>query len=277
MVTVRPAEAPLYGNVLVVPETIEPNPPQASADILFPHTITSAASQEATFSISVSLGGAGEALSDTKYDHLVTVLNKDKQSLPNRAIKKLAPNVKELIYVKVRQLPFTAAFSILVAASAPGVKGGDSGVKTYTVGTEDPNDDLLTLETPTYTPTTAVSGGVVSLKSGSTVKANMTLKLSEKAIAAGMTSCNCDFELRLANGSGWTLLMLDPTADQGTTTKASNVSLTKDAPRIVEFAIQAKPNPSLEGSMTLTVIRRGQAGGSTKSKTFSLTLKVVAQ
>lgn len=274
IVTVRPAEAPLYGYVLVVPETIDPNPPKTATDTFFPHSITSKASQEATFSISVSLADKGEALSKTKYDTLVTVLDKNKNPLLNRAVK-LAPNATELIFIKVSKLPFTADFNILVKASAPGVQSGESGEKSYKVGAEDPNDDLLTLETPAYEPPTAVADGV--LKTKSTVKANMTLTLSEKAILAGMTSCNCDFELKLTDGSGWTLALLAPTADQGTLTTASNVALTKDAPLIVEVAIQAKPNSSPSGRMTLTITRRGQTAGANKVKTFPLTLEVASQ
>lgn len=273
-VTLRPAVAPLYGNVRVVPETIDPNPPKSAEDTFFAYTITSAASQEATFSISVSLAASGEDLSDTKYDHLVTILDKDKKALTNGELT-LEQNATALVYIRVAKLPFTGEFSILVTARAPGITGGESGIKNYQVGAEDLSDEFLTLETPSYTPTNAVTAGTLTAKPGTSVKASMSLKLSEKAIAAGVTSANCDLELSLTDGSGWTLVFRDPTPDTGSLASASNVSLTKDSGRTVEIAVQAKPNPSQTGHMTLTVTRRGQSGLVTKVKVFGLKLQAV--
>jgi hypothetical protein len=268
MVTVLSAEVILSGNVLVVPGTVEPNPPQAGVDTLFPYTITSAASKDANFSLQVLLGGAGEQPDGTKYDHLVAILDKDKQ--PRSRTLRLAPNTSELIYVKVRQLPFTSDFSIVVVASAPGVKG-DSGVKSYTVGTQDPNDDVLVLETPVYTPSTAVSGGNAQLKLNGTVKATLTLKIAD---TASITSATVDVSLTLKSGTGWTVVLLDPTPDSGGTTGATGVQITKQAPRTIEFAVQAKPNPSASGAVELTITRTGQTG-TPKTKTLGLGLQLI--
>ncbi|MER0169348.1 MAG: hypothetical protein DU489_01795 [Nitrosomonas sp.] len=273
MVTVLPAQIPLYGNILVVPGTIEPNPPQTAQDILFPYTITSAASTVGTFVIRVYLGSAGEQPSDTKYDYLVSVLDKNKSDLSTRSLK-LAPGASELIYIKVTQLPFPSQFSIVVMVTAPGVTG-DSGVKTYTIGATDLNDELLALTTPTYLPANLVSGGVGTIPANNNLRSSMTLSIEENA---SITTATYDLSLDLTDGSGWTLVVISPTPDKDTsgkpTTKATNKSLVKGAAQTVDFAIVARPNPSLTGAVQLTIIRKGQSGTTIKKKTFNLGLKL---
>jgi len=274
MVTVLPAQIPLYGNLLVVPGTIEPNPPQNAQDMLFPYTITSAASTEGNFTIHIYLGDAGEKPSDTKYDYLVSVFDKDKNALNNRRLK-LAPGASELVYIKVNQLPFQGQFSIVVTATAPGVPG-DSGIKTYTVGTADLNDDLLVLATPSYLPANIVSGGVGTIPADNNLRASMILSIDQNASIA---SASYDLALELTDGSGWTLGLLSPTPDRDPvsgkpTTNATNKSLSKDAPQTLDFVVVARPNPSQSGTVQLTITRTGQTAGNIKKKTFKLGLKL---
>jgi hypothetical protein len=272
MVTVTPSQVPLYGRVPMVPGTIDPNPPVSGQDVLLPVTVTSAASAEATFAISVLIAGPSEVPSATAYDYLVTVLNADKTPVPNRQVT-LAPNASRQLLVSLKKLPFTADFSLVVKATAPGVQG-DTGVKRYTVGTSDTNDDFLTLETPTYMPANVVSNGSAAIKANANLRASLTLKLSDKAIAAGLTQATCTIALNLNNGSGWTALLLDPPPAAGSTQQSVTVDLKQDVPLSLNLAVLAKPNPSQTASIELTVTRSGQTGGTTKHVVFGLGLTV---
>lgn len=272
MVTVSPSQVPLYGNVLVVPGTIDPNPPVSGQDVLLPITVTSAASAPATFSIGVLIAGPGEVPSASAYDYLVSVLNADKTPVSNRQVS-LAPNASKQLLVNIKKLPFTADFSLIVKATAAGVQG-DTGVKRYAIGTADTNDDFLTLETPSYTPANVVSNGSAALKANANLRASMTLKLSDKAISAGLTQATCNVALSLTSGSGWTVLLLDPPPPAGSTQQASVVELKKDVPLALSIAVLAKPNPSQSASLELTITRSGQTGGSAKKVVFGLTLAI---
>ncbi len=103
----------------------------------------------------------------------------------------------------------------------------------------------------------------------------MTLAIEQNA---SITSATYDLSLDLTDGSGWTLVVISPTPDKDTsgkpTTKATNKSLVKGAAQTVDFAIVARPNPSLTGTVQLTIIRKGQTGTTIKKKTFSLGLKL---
>jgi hypothetical protein len=278
---VLPPQIILYGSVLVTPDTVAPDPPVAGKAALFGYKITSAASTKADFTVSVLLAESGKPLDSASYDNLMTVLGKDKKTpLTDRSIL-LEPGVPTAVYVRVDQLPFAdqTSFDLMVSLSAPGVKG-DSMVKTYTVGQENNDDSFVALELINYDHTDWVAGGVATIPANNALLASMTLKLTDAAVKAKVLAADCDISISLQEGSGWTLLLLEPIPGgmktDGTCTLTVGADGKTPVPVNLRYAIVAQGSPTVPARFELTVVRQDQAGTEKIKKTgLSLALPAV--
>jgi hypothetical protein len=262
--TVTPLPQNVSGPVDVVPQPVSPNPPVAGQNADFGFILTSrATANEAEFTLTPTLTGPA-------WQDRLRLLDQNKAPLSDGRIR-LTRNVGQLVFVRINPVPpgtnGTVFDLMLTTGAVSGSAGGDSGVKSYTIGTAAPAEDpTISIGSLKSDPIPAYANGTLSVSPGAGAVMQANIGVQGSAATYNISLATIPTTQGGGAATNWSLTMLDPSPTNANDPTKSQIPITGG--KTIEFFVEPKSNATTPGRLEIKVQR--QSGTTFKTTTINL-------
>lgn len=249
-IILRPRQSPLQGIVTVEYLSVTPTTIVENQAVTFAYRITSGTNNSATWSLNPQIAVASNSAA---WNSQLSIVNESGNPIPSGQIT-LDPGQSQEIGVRIGTVPTGTdgvQFGLSLTAQAESITG-TSGIRQFTVGTEDiPPDETITLA-----PQPAASSPGALEGSNFTVPGGMTRTL---AIAATFTVAGTYSNTQEIHGStsGWTISLAPGTPSSYTITSA-DLSATGQVQRLMRFNVTATVSAAASTDLEIRLQRSTQ-------------------